>query len=141
MAFMSFGSERAGPSFAVSQWSQIQICGRPTNEKQVLTDQLALMLALSAGAAAKAQVEVSYDDENDEGRPLNSLRVLDRLAVLFMRSSMPSCVSDHRGWSSTCKPAKRPRPGSPSANRACGASAEEATLQSRGGRLIAGAAA
>jgi hypothetical protein len=30
MALMSFGSEKVGPTFAVSQWSQIQIYGRPT---------------------------------------------------------------------------------------------------------------
>ena len=49
----------------------------PDNEVQVFTDELALMLALSVGAATKAQVEVAYK-QSDEGRRLNRVRVLDR---------------------------------------------------------------
>lgn len=51
--------------------------GQPDNEVQVFTDELALMLALSVGAAAKAKVDAAYN-ESDEGRRLSSLRVLDR---------------------------------------------------------------
>jgi hypothetical protein len=109
----------------------------PDNEKQVFTDQLALMLALSAGAAAKAQVEVAYD-ENDEGRRLNSLKSVGPLAGLFMRST--ACRLACRTVEGGLVHANRRRDRGlvrRRANRACDASTEEAAgpLQSRGSWL------